>query len=485
MSLKKTSILFSFLAIAIFAIFSSEAYASQRFADVPSTHEAFHQINYLEDRGIIEGYSENGTRVFKLYQHVTRGQAAKMVVLGAGYKPLKVTQSSFIDIDPKTEPELSGYVEKAMSLGLFNEVPDKRFKPHTPLTRGEMSKVVATAFKLDLEEYASYPSPFCDITSDHPYFKYINALYYNGISQGSKGKFNPDSYLTRMQFSLFVARAMDKQFRLTVKPVNAQNPCQHQTAPEKTDTIGRATVNNLNVRSEANHRSEIIGKLNRGDEIYVISIDGWWAKVNYQGSIGYVHKTYLKLLSQSGSKVKNRIIVLDPGHGGKDPGAVKGKYAEKRIALAVANVVKRKLENDGAIVYMTREGDTYPTLQDRVDFAHKHYAEMFVSIHVNSASSSSAKGTETYYSISANDNELEDRALATNINNEIVKQANMQNRGVKRADYYVIRHSVFPSVLVELGFITNNEDLSKLVNSNYQQVFGNAIYQGIVHYYSN
>lgn len=60
MSLKKTSILFSFLAIAIFAIFSSEAYASQRFADVPSTHEAFHQINYLEDRGIIEGYSENG-----------------------------------------------------------------------------------------------------------------------------------------------------------------------------------------------------------------------------------------------------------------------------------------------------------------------------------------------------------------------------------------------------------------------------------------
>lgn len=484
MFLKKFGFLCALLSLVMMAAFSTEASASQRFADVPATHEAYQPINYLADRGIIKGYNENGKQVFKLYNSVTRGQAAKMVVLGAGYQPLKVSQSSFVDVNPKADPELSGFVERAASLGLFN-TSNKRFNPYAPLTRGEMSMAVAKAFKLDVNKYASYPSPFCDIPTNHPYFKYINALYYNGIAQGSNGKFNPDSYLTRMQFSLLVARAMNAQFRLDVKPVTGQNPCQHQTAPERTDTIGRATVNDLNVRSAANASSSIIGKLNRGDEVYVISIDGWWAKVNYKGSVGYVHKTYLKLINQSGTAVKNRIIVIDPGHGGKDPGAVNGSYAEKRIALAVASTVKQKLERDGAVVYMTREGDTYPTLQDRVDFAQGKYAEMFVSIHVNSSSSSSAKGTETYYSITANDNELEDKALATNINNEIVKQADMVNRGVKREDYYVIRHSVFPSVLVELGFITNNEDLSKLVNSNYQEIFGNAIYQGIVNYYSN
>lgn len=478
---KKISIIFSFFIVAMFVAFNPSAYASQSFDDVPSTHEAYDEINYLADLGIIEGYSENGKRVFKLYDSVTRGQAAKMVVLGVGYVPLNVSESSFSDIDPQKEPQLSGVVEKATSLGFFNQVTDGQFRPYTALTRGEMSKVVATAFNLDLEEYASYLSPFCDITPDHPYFKYINALYYNGISQGSNGKFNPNKPLTRMQFSLFVARAMNYTYRLEVKPVQEQNACPQ----EQSDLIGRATVNNLNVRSEANDSSASIGVLNRGDEVYVLSIDGFWAKVSYNDSIGYVYKTYLKLLNQSGPAVKDRIIILDPGHGGKDPGAVNGSYAEKRIALAVAEIVKNKLENDGATVYMTRYDDTYPTLQDRVDFAHAHYADIFVSIHVNAASSSSARGTETYYSISANDNEKEDNSLATNINNEIVNQADMYNRGVKREDYYVIRHSVFPSVLVELGFITNSGDLNKLVNSDYQEIFGNAIYQGIVNYYSN
>ncbi|TQE91442.1 N-acetylmuramoyl-L-alanine amidase [Ureibacillus terrenus] len=479
MFLKKWIIILGLLLLASFCGFPSKALAGQVFDDVPPTHEAYEYINYLESMGVIKGYTENGRRIFRLADPVTRGQAAKMVVIGAGYEPLKVSRSSFVDVDPAKNPELSGYVERAASLGLFDNITDNRFKPYTNLTRGEMSKVIAKAFKLDIEQYASHPSPFCDIPADHPYFKYINALYYNGIAQGSNGKFNPDSHLTRTQFALLVARTMNSQFRLDVKPVN-QNAC----VPEKTDTIGRATVNNLHVRSAASGSAPTIGKLNRGDQVYVISINGWWAKINYKGSVGYTHKSYLKLLNQSGSKVKNRIIVLDPGHGGTDPGATKGSYQEKQIALAVANVVKQKLEKDGATVYMTRTGDTYPSLQDRVDFAHEHYAEVFVSIHANSSTSSSAKGTETYYSITANDNELEDYALATSINNEIVKQAKMVNRGVKRADFYVIRHSVFPSVLVELGFISNGEDLSKLIDSNYQQIFGNAIYQGIVNYYS-
>lgn len=557
MTIKKISILFIIAVFSIVLLFDSNVSANtgKQFADLPPSLEGAAEINYLVKLGVINGYPGN---VFKPEISVTKGQAAKMVVIAGGYKSLSVSKPSFSDL--KSRPELSGYIERAVSLGFFNKITNGKFMPDAPLTRGEMSKVLATALKLDVNKYASIASPFSDISKNSPYHKYINALYYNGITVGSNGKFNPSDVLTRKHFSMFVARSKNDSFRLDVKvaDVNVPNqkeiigkvasttdflnvrssksttdksnivgqvnnghvfdayaiednwikvsynnqygyvsaqytkfvdPNDSQQIPGKeqitTKLIGRATVNNLKIRSSASPASTSIGVLNRGDEVSVISVDGFWAKIQYEGNEAFVHKTYLKLINKAGSSVAGRIIVLDPGHGGKDPGAMNGSYNEKRIALSVANVVKRKLENDGAIVYMTREGDSFPTLQQRVDFAHNHFAEVFVSIHVNSASNTSANGTETYYSISANDNEKEDFSLASNINSQIINNADMYNRGVKREDWYVVRYSRFPSVLVELGFISNSNDLSKLVSSEYTEIFGDSIYKGIVNYYKN
>ena len=196
-----------------------------------------------------------------------------------------------------------------------------------------------------------------------------------------------------------------------------------------------------------------------------------------------MHKTYLKLINQKGSPVKDRVIIIDAGHGGKDPGAASNGAVEKEITLKVATVVKNRLEADGAKVIMTRTGDTYPTLEDRVKIALNNYAEVFVSIHVNSASNESAKGTETYYSVAGNVNIEEDETLAIAINDQIVKNADMKDRGVKKQDYYVIRNMILPSVLVELGFITNPEDRAKLTDHEYVEIFGDSIYKGIVEYY--
>ncbi|PYF07587.1 N-acetylmuramoyl-L-alanine amidase [Ureibacillus chungkukjangi] len=251
-----------------------------------------------------------------------------------------------------------------------------------------------------------------------------------------------------------------------------------------TGTVGKATVNGLQVRSGAGTNFSSIGVLNKGDEVAVQSISNYWAKVSFNNKEGYVHKSYLKLLNQSGSAVKNRIIVIDPGHGGKDPGAIAESATEKAIVLKVANQVKQKLEANGAKVVMTRSGDTYPSLQDRVKIADNNYGEVFVSIHVNSASSSSAKGTETYYSVSSGDMFEEDIKLATYINNQIVNNAKMTNRGVKKEAFYVINNMIIPSVLVELGFISNNEDRAKLVNDQYVSIFADSIYKGIVEYYN-
>ena len=94
----------------------------------------------------------------------------------------------------------------------------------------------------------------------------------------------------------------------------------------------------------------------------------------------------------------------------------------------------------------------------------------------------SASGTETYYAISTGDMYQEDIDLATYVNNQIVNNLNMKNRGVKQEQYYVIRNMVIPSILVELGFLTNAEDNSKMTNDQYVKLFAESIYNGILQY---
>ncbi|GLC87860.1 N-acetylmuramoyl-L-alanine amidase [Lysinibacillus piscis] len=250
------------------------------------------------------------------------------------------------------------------------------------------------------------------------------------------------------------------------------------------DLIGRTTVDNLNIRQEANSTSTVVGKLKKGAYVQVNSITGYWAQVTYDGQIGYVHKTYLKLLNQNGNALKDRVIIIDPGHGGKDHGTVTGSNSEKTITLKVSTIVKQKLEAAGAKVMMTRTGDTYPSLQDRVDFTDANYGEIFVSIHVNSAGNTSAQGTETYYAVTTGDMYQEEIDLATFVNNQIVSNLKMKNRGVKEEQYYVIRNMVIPSILVELGFLSNESDRAKLTDNQYTELFADSIYKGIVQYYT-
>src|SRR5690606_23358573 len=149
--------------------------------------------------------------------------------------------------------------------------------------------------------------------------------------------------------------------------------------PVTTSTTGKVTVSTLNMRQSASDSSPKIKSLSKGTVVAVHSISGFWAKVTSGNDTGYVHKSYLKLTNGTGSAVKGRIIILDPGHGGKDPGAVNSGHTEKAIVLKVSNLVKQKLEANGAKVFTTRAGDTFPTLQERVNFTKSNYGEVFVS----------------------------------------------------------------------------------------------------------
>ncbi|AOV08757.1 N-acetylmuramoyl-L-alanine amidase [Sporosarcina ureilytica] len=245
--------------------------------------------------------------------------------------------------------------------------------------------------------------------------------------------------------------------------------------------LGKVTVSSLNVRSGTGTSHPVIDTLTRGQKVEVAALNGYWATIKFNGKTGYVHKSYLKLLNQSASPLKDRIIVIDAGHGGSDPGASGNGIVEKHLTLDVAKRVEAKLNRAGAKVLMTRSGDTFPSLEQRTEFAKTNFAEVFVSIHGN-AFTPSAHGAEVFYDKSTNPNGDESRILAQYIQNNIVRMTGMYDRGVKDAKFYVIRYNNVASVLVELGFMTNKSDAEKLKNN--PDIFAEAIYQGLVQYYS-
>lgn len=182
-----------------------------------------------------------------------------------------------------------------------------------------------------------------------------------------------------------------------------------------------------------------------------------------------------------------KIIVLDAGHGGSDPGAVYthdgAEYKEKTVNLAVAKKVRDILTAKGIRVEMTRSGDTYPTLSERSAFANELGAAMFVSIHSNSfPSNTDVKGIEVYYSKTNNGSRygLTSKELATDVYKNLIKNTSASQRGVKTEQHVVTRTSEMPAILIELGFITNKEEAQNLYSPAYQDLLANAIASAVI-----
>ncbi|MCR5756333.1 MAG: N-acetylmuramoyl-L-alanine amidase [Selenomonas sp.] len=171
--------------------------------------------------------------------------------------------------------------------------------------------------------------------------------------------------------------------------------------------------------------------------------------------------------------LKGRKIVLDPGHGGSDSGAIGPTgVMEKSVALRVANEVKRLLVKEGATVYMTRNADIEVSkkrakatdieeLQARCDLANEKQADIFVSIHMDSFTNSAARGTTGYYYALG---DKRSRLLADKIRAGVVDQLGTQSRGTQSCNFYVVKHTDMPATLVEVAFISNESE-EKLMDS--------------------
>lgn len=183
-------------------------------------------------------------------------------------------------------------------------------------------------------------------------------------------------------------------------------------------------------------------------------------------------------------QVYDHVVVIDAGHGGQDPGTIGGDIYEKDINLAVSLLVESELNNLGGNigVYLTRSEDVYLTPQERAAFANDLGAELFVSVHENSTASgriSDVNGTEVLYFFS--DITGRSKALAQRLLDGITKALGSKNRGLVAGDeIYVLRNSEAPAALVELGFMSNPEELLKLCDSEYQKRAASAIAAGIM-----
>jgi N-acetylmuramoyl-L-alanine amidase len=176
---------------------------------------------------------------------------------------------------------------------------------------------------------------------------------------------------------------------------------------------------------------------------------------------------------------KGRVLVIvDPGHGGKDPGAIGlGGLREKDVILPIAQQVASLLEQQGIQAVMTRTSDYFVDLAPRATMAERANADLFVSIHANAIGPSrpDVSGLETYYYSSG-------QRLAQTIHSSILQNLDVKDRGIRRARFYVLRKTSMPSVLVEVGFVTGREDAAKLSNPAYRSQMAQAIARGILQY---
>ena len=173
--------------------------------------------------------------------------------------------------------------------------------------------------------------------------------------------------------------------------------------------------------------------------------------------------------------IKNK-VVIDPGHGGTDYGAIREGINEKDITLDLSKRVASILKSKGYKPALTREDDIYLGLQDRCDYTEVENPEIFVSIHVNSAVASEPYGIETHYYHEPS------KELADVIQKHLMKHINTKDRGVIKSKFYVINHTDVPAVLVETGFLSNPDERAELITEKRKQTTAKAIADGIIEY---
>lgn len=191
------------------------------------------------------------------------------------------------------------------------------------------------------------------------------------------------------------------------------------------------------------------------------------------------------------------VVVIDPGHGGRDPGAVAGDLLEKDLTLDLARRLERILRHRGVRTAMTRGDDSYLTLTERTARAAAHRDPILVSLHFNKERTGTARGIETFFFDAAYPDRFppiieaadlparqatESELLAATVQVELIRATGARDRGIKNQSFFVVREATFPSILVEGGFLSHPLESRLAANGGYREILARAIAEGIVEF---
>lgn len=260
----------------------------------------------------------------------------------------------------------------------------------------------------------------------------------------------------------------------------------NETASEKSQKI-TVLNNGSNLRAGPGTNFPVVGRANQGDSFPVVKTEGDWFQIALgDGKTAYIASWIVsvegpepELIGSVETHLQGKKIVIDPGHGGKDHGATGSHFhtPEKEVNLQFALLLKQKLEAAGAKVVLTRDADYFIPLEERVKISINEWADAFISIHHNTHPNANTSGTITYYYSN------EDRRLASLIQTQVVKYGGLTNLNARHGNYFVLRENPRPSVLIELGFLSNYHDEATIRTYEFQEKATTGVVQGLALYF--
>lgn len=265
----------------------------------------------------------------------------------------------------------------------------------------------------------------------------------------------------------------------------SDEPKQIKETPMNDEIIIRQ--NGTNLRSSPDVHSRIVSRTDVGERFSVIAASNGWYKIQLEsGGTAYVAGWVVSVSGKTKQSKKqgaeqylsDKLIVIDPGHGGKDRGTkgVNGTL-EKNLTLRTALLLQDKLEAAGSSVILTRNADAYLSLPIRVGISHRHNADAYISLHYDHANNQLVSGVTTFYY------HPYQKSLAASINKSLASSLQVVNRGYRFGDYYVIRENKHAAALIELGYLSNAEEESTVSSERYQEDVSNAIFAGLESYF--
>lgn len=257
--------------------------------------------------------------------------------------------------------------------------------------------------------------------------------------------------------------------------------------------------NSLNIRKLPNVIAPSIGKVGKGYSAQILrTASNGWVEIQYSNKErGWLSSnTKLSVVSNKINTVSDDVegtlvgltFVVDAGHGATDGGApgkdLNGnKVNEKTLNLKASQAIQTAIQNAGGKVLMTRDGDTFLDLKDRANFAKGKKANAFISVHHNSAGTAAAAGFESFYSNKTNSKEFAEAVHDGVIESVKEEYPTVKDRQLKAVDYYVVRYNSVFATLLELGFLSNKAEVSRVNTNKYRTAVADGVVNGLLKYY--